>query len=137
MRKGAKAGPKRASKPRVANPATASTAKKKRPAGKAARRKTVSPADARLVLAADCTLREAPALKAQLLATISATPQVIIEAGAVERIDAAGLQLLVAFARREAAAGRRLAWQSVSDELRGAGARLGLLDPLGLATEAR
>jgi anti-anti-sigma regulatory factor len=136
MRKGAKARPKRASKPRVATPSNASTAKQ-RPAGKAARRKPSSPTDARLVLAADCTLREAPALKAQLLAANSATPQVTIEAGAVERIDAAGLQLLVAFARREAAAGRRLAWQSVSDELRGVGARLGLLDSLGLAAEGR
>jgi anti-anti-sigma regulatory factor len=109
----------------------ASTAKK-RPLKPAAPRSKTPPAAARLVLAADCTLREAPALKAQLLATTASSRQVIIEAGAVERIDTAGLQLLVAFAQREAQAGRRLAWQSVSDELRGAGARLGLLDSLGL-----
>jgi anti-anti-sigma regulatory factor len=128
MRKGAKAKPKRASKPRVATPA------RKHSSNRAAPRSKAPPAEARLVLAADCTLREAPALKAQLLATTSSGQQVIIEAGAVERIDAAGLQLLVAFAQREAAAGRRLAWQSVSDPLRGAGARLGLLDSLGLDT---
>jgi ABC-type transporter Mla MlaB component len=77
-------------------------------------------------------LREAADLKALLLSTVPPAGEVIIEGGAVERIDTAGLQLLAAFARREAAAGRCLAWQSASAELRGASARLGLLDCLGL-----
>ena len=123
-RKGAKP-PKRvkASKPRAAS------ASRKNATGKSASGK----APARLALAADCTLREAATLKAQLIATISPTDTVLIEGGAVERIDTAGLQLLVAFAQREQAAGRRLQWQSASDELRNASARLGLLDALSLS----
>jgi phospholipid transport system transporter-binding protein len=126
MRKGAKAKPQRASKARVALSAKQRTA--------AATRAVAPPSllPARLTLAADCTLREAAILKTLLLSTVSPAGEVIIEGGAVERIDTAGLQLLVAFARREAAAGRRLAWQSASAELRGASERLGLLDCLGL-----
>jgi ABC-type transporter Mla MlaB component len=130
MRKGARAKPAKASKARVAIPAKKSRARRA-PAGAPVRAAARQPA--RLTLAADCTLREAAGLKALLLQTVSPTGEVIIEGGAVERVDAAGLQLLVAFARREAAAGRQLNWQSASDELRGAGARLGLLAALGLA----
>jgi ABC-type transporter Mla MlaB component len=113
MGRGAKAKPRKASKARVA------------PAGKRAA--------ARLVLGTDCTLREAPALQAQLIATVSRTDTVTVDGGAVERIDAAALQLLVAFARRETAAGRRLAWTAASGELLGAGARLGVLEALNLS----
>jgi phospholipid transport system transporter-binding protein len=122
MRRAANTKPKNASKARVA------VAVKKSPARRVARRAT----PAKLTLAADCTLREAAGLKSRLLSTVSPTDQVILEGGAVERIDAAALQLLVAFARREAAAGRRLVWDSASSELIGASARLGLLDVLSL-----
>jgi anti-anti-sigma regulatory factor len=107
MRKGANPKPKQASKPRLST--------------------------ARLKLGAACTLREAAELKARLLATVSATNRVIIDGVAVQRIDAAGLQLLTAFALREAAAGRRIEWRASSDELRRAAARLGLLQTLSLA----
>jgi ABC-type transporter Mla MlaB component len=112
----------------VKKPATRAPAKRKR-AAPASRAVAVA---ARLTLAADCTLREAAGLKALLLQTVSPADHVIIDGGAVERIDTAGLQLLAAFARRESAAGRRLDWQSASAELLGAGARLGLLGALGL-----
>jgi phospholipid transport system transporter-binding protein len=114
MRKGANAKPKRASKARVALPA------RKRPAA------------ASLILGADCTLREAGNLKSRLLAAEPGSNGVTLDGRAVERIDTAGLQLLVAFARREAASGRPVAWVSASDELLGASARLGLLEVLGL-----
>lgn len=106
MRKGASPKPKQASTPRLSA--------------------------ARLKLGAACTLREATELKSRLLATISATSRVIIDGGAVQRIDAAGLQLLTAFAVRETAAGRRIEWRAASDELRQAAARLGLLQVLAL-----
>jgi anti-anti-sigma regulatory factor len=146
MRKGANAKPRKASKARPAASAKKlpaarrkTVAAKTRPTSKAAK---VAPkasgkaaaAPARLTLAAACTLREAAMLKAQLLGTVSATDTVVIDGGAVERIDTAGLQLLVAFARREAAAGRRLDWASASGELLVSGARLGLLEVLSLSS---
>jgi ABC-type transporter Mla MlaB component len=134
MRKGARAKPTKASKARVASPAKKPRARR---ASSAATTRPAATLPARLALGTDCTLREAAGLKALLLQTVSPTGQVIIEAGAVERIDAAGLQLLVAFARREAAAGRQLTWQSASDELLGAGTRLGLLAALGLPSGRR
>jgi anti-anti-sigma regulatory factor len=106
MGKGASPKPKPASKPRLVT--------------------------ARLKLGAACTLREASELKSRLAGTVSATSRVIIDGGAVQRIDAAGLQLLTAFARREAAAGRHIEWRAASNELRQAAATLGLLQELAL-----
>jgi phospholipid transport system transporter-binding protein len=121
MRRAANTKPKNASKPRAAVAA-------RKPKVRAAREIT----PARLCLGADCTLREAASLKSLLLSTVSSTDHVIVEGGAVERIDAAALQLLVAFARREADAGRRLVWDSASHELLVAGERLGVLEVLSL-----
>jgi anti-anti-sigma regulatory factor len=106
MRKGASTKRKAASKPRLST--------------------------ARLKLGAACTLREASELKSLLLATVSPTSQVIIDGGAVQRVDTAGLQLLTAFALRETAAGRSIQWCASSDELRQSAARLGLLQVLAL-----
>lgn len=111
MRKAARAKPKGASKVRLA-------ARAKKPA--------------RIELAAECTLRDAATLQALLVDTVSATDEVIVAAGAVTRIDAAALQLLVAFAQREAAAGRRVVWQDPSADFVESGARLGLAGILGL-----
>ena len=122
MRRAANTKPKNASKARAA------VAAGKSPVRRAARQAT----PARLCLGADCTLREAASLKSLLLSTVSPTDHVILEGGAVERIDTAALQLLVAFARREAQAGRRLVWDSASAELRVAGERLGVLEALSL-----
>ena len=91
---------------------------------------------ARLELPAECTVRDAPALQALLVATISATDSVLVDAAAVTRIDAAALQLLVAFAQREAAAGRRIDWQNPSEDLIASSARLGLARVLGLPAGA-
>lgn len=87
---------------------------------------------ARVQLPAECILRDAAGLQAQLCAAISPTDSVIVEAGAVTRIDAAGLQLLVAFAQREAAAGRRIQWQDPAPALIESSARVGLSAVLGL-----
>jgi anti-anti-sigma regulatory factor len=87
---------------------------------------------ARVQLPAECVLRDAAGLQAQLLAAVSPADSVIVEAGAVTRIDAACLQLLVAFAQREAAAGRRIAWQDPTPALIESSARVGLSVVLGL-----
>jgi phospholipid transport system transporter-binding protein len=87
-----------------------------------------------LKLDADCTLREATDLQFSLLAA-SGDPMVV-DGGAVERVDTAGLQLLVALARRQQQAGRRLSWKAASPILLKCGERLGLIDALGLAAVA-
>ena len=90
-----------------------------------------------LVLTAHCTLREAVAMKAQLLERLDTEGDVEIDAGVVEKIDTAGLQLLVAFSRQLNENNRALAWKSVTGELQGAAAQLGLVATLGLpAAEA-
>lgn len=94
------------------------------------------PLPAPLVLGAACTLREAASLKAQLLACRATGATVSIDGTAVQRIDTSGLQLLVAFARREAGAGRRLEWVGVSEELRDAARQLGLHELLELVPPA-
>jgi anti-anti-sigma regulatory factor len=83
-----------------------------------------------LTLDASCTLRETADLQFSLV--IANGDPLVIDAGAVERIDTAGLQLLVALVRRQQQTGRRLEWKAVSAELRLCGERLGLLGALDL-----
>ena len=78
-----------------------------------------------------CTLQEAAQLQSRLIAA-SGNP-LVVDGSAVERIDTAGLQLLVALARRQQQAGRALQWQAASPALRSCTARLGLSAALGLA----
>jgi phospholipid transport system transporter-binding protein len=90
-----------------------------------------------LVLAPSCTLREAVAMKAQLLEQLDLMCDVEIDGHAVEKIDTAGLQLLVAFARQLRDGRRTLAWAAAAPELRRAALQLGLAAALGLpAAEA-
>lgn len=56
-----------------------------------------------------------------------------IDAADVERVDAAGMQLLCALALSERQHGRSLSWRTVSPSLRGAAADLGMSKLLGLA----
>src|SRR5690606_38453661 len=95
-----------------------------------------SPAAARLVLQADCTLRQAASLKSSLLALKPGAQGATLDGSAVQRIDTAGLQLLAAFAQGEARAGRPLAWAGVSPLLQDAGRVLGLTAVLSLPAGA-
>jgi phospholipid transport system transporter-binding protein len=79
-----------------------------------------------LKLAAQCTLREASDFKACLLECLEQQGDVVIDAAAVERIDTAALQLLVAFSRDLADSGRSLSWSAASSELRRATRQLGI-----------
>ncbi len=81
---------------------------------------------ATLRLAAECTLREAEALKLSLLEAEDSSGDFIIDAGAVTRVDTAGLQLLIGFARRLELTGRQLVWRDVPAPLRAIAARGGL-----------
>ncbi len=87
-----------------------------------------------LTLEASCTLRETADLQFSLVAATG--DPLVIDGGAVQRIDTAGLQLLVALARRQHAAGGRLEWKAASPELLQGSRQLGLVDALGLASIA-
>jgi anti-anti-sigma regulatory factor len=88
-----------------------------------------------LALASFCTLREAVAMKGQLLERLDQAGDVEIDAGSVEKIDTAGLQLLVAFSRQLRESHRALAWKAVAPEMTRAAAQIGLADTLGLPAD--
>lgn len=87
-----------------------------------------------LKLDASCTLRETADLQFSLV--VATGDPVVVDGGAVERVDTAGLQLLVALVRRQQHGGRRIEWKAASPELLKCGERLGLLEALGLTDGA-
>lgn len=68
----------------------------------------------------------------QLLAVDFGDAEVLVDGGGVERIDTAGLQMLIAFARHHAARGKTLNWTAVSPELLRSSQLLGVTEPLHL-----
>jgi anti-anti-sigma regulatory factor len=93
--------------------------------------KTADKMDGRVALPVDCRIAEAPALKAVLQAALD-TPAVTLEAGAVERIDTAALQLLAVFRREATVRGVAVTWSGAGGALRDGAARLGLVQTLEL-----
>ena len=83
-----------------------------------------------------CTVREAEAFKFALQAAEDSSGDFIVDASAVERIDTAGLQLLLGFAARLKLTERRLVWQGVSPAFRHSVTQLGLDHALGLPVAA-
>jgi len=83
-----------------------------------------------------CTVREAEAFKLALHAAEDSSGDFTVDAGAVERIDTAGLQLLLGFAARLRVMERRLVWGAVSPAFRHGAAQLGLTGALGLPEAA-
>lgn len=83
-------------------------------------------------LEATCTLREAEDLHFSLLAVDRAANPVRVDAGSVERVDTAGLQILVAFVRDVQASGRAVSWTAASAELRRCAGTLALIEALSL-----
>ncbi len=79
-----------------------------------------------LTLAENCILRDAGALKDQLLALKDATELVTIQVGAVQRIETANLQVLGAFVRARIKAGRQVRWSGESRAMSQAVNLLGL-----------
>ena len=98
-------------------------------------RRTRKATSASIALPANCSIRDAAQLKAALLELL---PQaaVTIDAGAVERIDTAGMQLLVAFKRDRAANGLGTDWSDVNATWHEAANILGLAGHLGLPAAA-
>jgi anti-anti-sigma regulatory factor len=87
------------------------------------------PMNQELVLPAELTIYNAAELRVQLLAHVEAHAQeeaCCIDAAAVDQVDAAGLQLLLALTRTLAAAGRTLRLAPASPVLAAAVDALGL-----------
>jgi ABC-type transporter Mla MlaB component len=79
-----------------------------------------------LRLEAQCTIARASAVKARLARLLAHPGSVALDAGSVERIDTACLQLLAAFVRERRAAERPVAWSKASAELLDCARLLGL-----------
>lgn len=90
-------------------------------------------APAGLKLEASCTLRDTIDMQFQLLAVDFGESDVRIDGSAVERIDTAGLQLLLAFVRHQSGRGKSVRWTAASPELLRGSQVLGLGDLLGLS----
>ena len=105
------------------------SSKRSTPSGASAR-KAVRAVRA-VALPEECGIASAPKLKATLLKRLGEGGSVKIDAGAVQRVDSAGLQVLAAFARDRRAAGRAVEWLSVPESLAQAASLLSLTDALG------
>lgn len=86
-------------------------------------------------LPADCRMGAQAALKAELLGALNAGV-IVLDGGPVERVDTAGLQMLVLFRRELEARGGTLRWHGTSDALNEAASLLGLAQLLDLPAAA-
>lgn len=88
-----------------------------------------------VVLPADCRIADLAEVKQAIQAAL-ATGALGIDASAVERVDTAALQLLLAARRDANKAAATFAWNGVSDALRDAAGVLGLAQTLELPAHA-
>lgn len=89
-----------------------------------------------VTLGSNCTVKDAAALKQSLCAVLNSEAAVIIDVGAVDRIDTAAIQLLCAFVRQRAADAHSVMWRGTPAALREAAGLLGVSELLGLPTDA-
>jgi len=75
---------------------------------------------------------EAASLKERLAALLDEPQPVTLDVAALQRIDTAGLQLITAFVRERAGAGRAVEWQGTAPVLMTAAQLLGLTSLLKL-----
>jgi len=83
------------------------------------------PATAGIALPADCRLSALDELAPQLREAVGGSAATL-DGAAVEKVDGAAMQLLVAFRRAAAAAGCSVSWAGASDVLHEAASLLGL-----------
>jgi ABC-type transporter Mla MlaB component len=84
-----------------------------------------------LVLASNCSVREAASLK-EALCMLLENDDVVLDAGNLERVDTATVQLLCAFVRERAKTNRKVTWAGDSAPLRDAARLLGVTELLAL-----
>jgi anti-anti-sigma regulatory factor len=87
-----------------------------------------------IALPMDCTIESVLELHASLRAVIAQPTPLLVDAGAVDRCDTAGIQLLLAAARAAAAHGQRFELRHSTPALRTVATALGLDEALGLRT---
>jgi len=80
-------------------------------------RETQAESRGRVVLGGSCTIHEAAAIKAHMLEQLARPGPYEIDGRAVERIDAAGVQLIVAFALDCLEHGVEYVWRGRSETL--------------------
>lgn len=92
-----------------------------------------------IVLAANCSVKDAANLKTSLCAVSAESAAVTLDASAVERVDTATMQLLCAFVRDRLSRNQSIVWrgrsQALHDAVRllGVGALLGFEEANGVA----
>ncbi|MES1196476.1 MAG: STAS domain-containing protein [Steroidobacter sp.] len=106
------------------------------PDGEVAMSKESADAPTLVILPAQCMMRDALDLKAQLLKCLETTDAVQIDAAKLERIDAAGVQVLLAFVLDRAKQDRNVEWCAVNKTMRDAAKAMGLESTLRLPAEA-
>jgi ABC-type transporter Mla MlaB component len=92
-----------------------------------------TPVDSVIVLAANCSVKDAASLKTSLCAVANESAAVTLDASAVERVDTATMQLLCAFARDRNARKQSIVWRGQSQALHDAIRLLGVGSLLGVA----
>jgi anti-anti-sigma regulatory factor len=92
--------------------------------------------DAVIHLGAHLTLREAVALRAELSDRVDLVDAVGLDASGVQKVDTAGLQVLLAFTRQRRAAQAPTVWTGCSDNVRRAATSLDLARALDLPAGA-
>jgi ABC-type transporter Mla MlaB component len=90
-----------------------------------------TPVDSVIVLAANCSVKDAASLKTSLCALANESAAVTLDASAVERVDTATMQLLCAFARDRNARKQSIVWRGQSQALHDAIRLLGVGSLLG------
>jgi ABC-type transporter Mla MlaB component len=88
-----------------------------------------------VTLDSNCTVKDAAALKQALCAVLDNEATVVIDVGAVDRIDTAAIQLLCAFVRQRAADAHGVAWRGTPSALREAAGLLGVRELLMLPAD--
>lgn len=84
-----------------------------------------------IVLAANCSVKDAAALKTSLCAVAKEIAAVTLDTSAVERVDTATMQLLCAFVRDRIARKQSIVWRGESQVLQDAARLLGVGALLG------
>lgn len=78
------------------------------------------------------TISDAMEWREKMAAAVSSHDEVILDGGEVEKIDATGLQLLVALMKEAVSSNTTVSWISASDLLLDSAAQLGLIEILGM-----
>jgi ABC-type transporter Mla MlaB component len=86
-----------------------------------------------IALASHCTVKDAAALKVRLCERAGDSADVIVDVGAIERIDTSTMQLLCAFVRDRASRKQNVVWQGESQSWREALRLLGGRELFGAA----